>query len=141
SISVKRDLANATYWNINSPNYDNGVIEVISATPNNPGCVTHAPQNGGNPIPVPLFAQACNLDPHTGVGCDPTTAFTPTNNISGYITHDQAISGTTALTEVAFIDEGTADQVEQNYLISTCGTILSNGTNVGACHCPSEVSF
>ncbi len=127
ALSVETDLTDN--WEPAPDDTGAGVIDIMDSLPNNIGCASHPPSGGGT-VDVPTGG--CNG------GCDPTSAPILTANLSGYITHNQIIAGSTGLTEVDLIDEGTPDTAEQTYLVEYCGFAQSNGSGFGYCHCPAE---
>jgi len=130
-------------WEVSVLDTGAGVVEILDALPNNPGCADHASSdNNFNSVSDgKTTVPACNIAPEatiSGTGCDPSLAYAQTPNLSGYITHNQDITPTISLTEVDLQDEGAADGTEQNFLTAACGDILGNGTGTGFCSCVPE---
>jgi len=112
----------------------NGSIAIVAASPNTLGCVG---AGGG---------KACNG------GCDPTNVpgfeVTPTSNLVGSITHNQAVtrifngnqlfSFTSGIQEVPLFDDASGDPTNIIYLQTQCGALVGNGSLGGICTCPVE---
>ncbi len=96
-------------WEIGGGTPAQGIIQVVTATPNGTGNV-----------------------------CNPAVAYTPTPQLDGWITHTQGLAGLKRITEVGDIASGSVDATEAAFLISTCGDILSNGSGKGSCTCPTQ---
>jgi len=129
SLSVEKNLT----ANFVGRDNDSGVIDIISALPDQPN-------------PRFCFAsRGCNG------GCDPTqTTMVPTRALKGYMVHNQAAAaqaniGTAlnvGLTEVPLADAGDADPKEFAFLTSLCGSIVGNGSGAAVCNCgPSTGGF
>jgi hypothetical protein len=93
-------------WGFSGGTPGTGVIQVVSALPNN------------------------------GRLCSPFQLYTPTPTLNGWITHAQSVGSLTGLTEVSLVDNGSADPTEATSLINTCGAIIGNGSGSGSCTCP-----
>jgi len=93
-------------WGFSGGTPGTGVIQVISALPNN------------------------------GRLCSPLQVYTPTPTLNGWITHSHLIGTISGLTEVSLVDNGSADPTEETSLINTCGAIIGNGSGSGSCTCP-----
>lgn len=93
-------------WGFSGGAPGTGVIQVISALPNN------------------------------GRQCSPLQLYTPTPTLNGWITHAHTIGAITGLTEVSMADNGSADPTEVTSLINQCGAIIGNGSGSGSCTCP-----
>ncbi len=93
-------------WGFSGGTPATGVIQVISALPNN------------------------------GRLCSPFQLYTPTPTLNGWITHAQSVGTFTGLTEVSLVDNGSADPAEATSLINVCGAIIGNGSGSGSCTCP-----
>ena len=98
-------------WQIAPGAPSSGVIQIVSALPNN------------------------------GRLCSPFQVYTPTPTLNGWITHAQTVAGITGLTEVSMTDNGTADLAESALLPGLCGEILGNGSGAGNCTCPRLHDF
>jgi hypothetical protein len=101
-----------TEWEIGGGTPEQGVIQVVSALPN------EAPPS---------------------LPCNPAAAYTPTGNLNGWVTHVQGVAGIKGLTEVSLTDNGTADATQAASLIADCADILSNGSGKGNCTCPTPL--
>jgi hypothetical protein len=113
--------------------YKSGVIDIISATPNQPDS-NQCAQNG-----------TCHG------GCDPTNLepFTPARELKGYMLHNQhngffqffgrfpiLTFGEPQLPEVPLADAGDADSVELANLTGQCDNIRAHGFGgKGICRC------
>lgn len=102
--SIKHVIGNG--WTLAPGAPTSGVIQIISAPPNN------------------------------GKQCAPAQPYVPTPTLDGWITHAQTVAGIPGLTEVSLKDNGDADPNEQTYLTTFCGFILGNGSGAGNCTCP-----
>ena len=100
-----------TGWTLAGGTPSHGVLQIVSATPNN------------------------------GTVCSPNKPYTATEQLDGWITHEQTVMGVTGLTEVSLTDNGTADSFESQSLIGNCGQILGNGSGAGNCVCPKSEEF
>ena len=124
SLSVVRDLT--SNWEVNGNDFDNGVIKIVSAVPNNPDTPTHP--------------TACKSAKGCNGGCDPTFEYTQTPALVGSILKDQEIAnqGVATLTETNMFQEGSPDATELTTLITDCAFFAANGTGHGICDCGPE---
>src|SRR5271167_459480 len=128
SLSVERDLT--SNWEVNGNDFDNGVIKIVSAVPNNPDTPTHPS--------ACLSAFGCNG------GCDPTFEYTQTPALVGSILKDQEIAnqGVPTLTETNMFQEGSPDATELTNLITDCAFFAAEGSGKGICNCgPDATDF
>jgi hypothetical protein len=88
-----------------------GVIQIVSAVPNNLG------------------------QPNQ---CLATQNYIPTPTLNGWITHVQTVASISGLTEVSFTDNGSADPTEANYLLNICAIKIGNASGGGVCTCPTS---
>ena len=126
-FSVEKNLL--SNWGISSFGDASGVIDIVTGLPN-----------------TAIFIASLGI---SVPACDPGSSVTPVGNLSGYITHNQAIAqqpfsstgvatptgATTSLTEVSLFDEGAADSAEGPFLVSTCHFLETNGSGRGLCYC------
>ncbi len=89
---------------------------------------------GGTPATGVI--QVVSALPNNGRLCSPFQLYTPTPTLNGWITHAQTVGSLTGLTEVSLADNGSADPTEAISLINTCGAIVGNGSGGGICTCP-----
>lgn len=120
-LSVHNQLT--SNWELGNFDDDNGVVEIVSASPN--GCT---PGNVG---------AGCHG------GCDPSATYTQTPAIEGSILKASTVSGTTSLTETNMFKEGSPDSTELGTLVGKCASIIGpnppgNGSGLGACNCGPE---
>jgi hypothetical protein len=123
-LSVAKDLT--SNWEFTTPDNDNGVIKIVSAAPNNPGCAPHSV--GGKPV------TSCHD------GCDPSIGYTQQPAIVGSILRVSSTLGTAGplanLTETSMFEEGAPDTVEAGNLLQAClFNSVTNGSGFGACTC------
>jgi hypothetical protein len=120
-LSVHNQLT--SNWEIGNFDTDNGVVEIVSATPN--GCT---PGNTGH---------GCHD------GCDPSAVYTQTAAIEGSILKASTVSAITSVTETNMFKEGAPDSTELGTLVSKCAALIGpdqvgNGSGLGACSCGPE---
>ena len=120
-LSVHNQLT--SNWEIGNFDNDNGVIEIVSATPN--GCT---PGNSG---------AGCHG------GCDPAATYTQTPALEGSILKVSTVAPFTSITETNMFKEGSPDSTNLGTLVSKCAGIIGpdpigNGSGLGACNCGPE---
>jgi hypothetical protein len=126
SLSVESNLT--SNWEVAGTDTDNGVVKIVSATPNvaSPG--------------VCLRTKGCNG------GCDPTQQYAQTPALVGSILKTQkvtrgpagAVIALTGLTETNMFQEGAPDATEATNLINGCAFIIKDGSGKGWCDCGPE---
>jgi len=127
SLSVVRNLTNN--WEVNGNDFDNGVIKIVSALPNNTNTPTHPT--------ACLSSRGCNG------GCDPTFEYFESPALVGSILKDQIIAdqGVATLTETNMFQEGSPD-AELSSLITECAFFAAHGSGHGICNCgPDATDF
>ncbi len=97
-----------TGWVLPGGPPSNGVIQIVSALPNN------------------------------GRLCVPYNIYTPTPTLNGWITHAQVVGAIAGLTEVDLTDNGSADLAESAALVAQCASNVGNGSGGGVCTCPKS---
>jgi hypothetical protein len=76
-------------------------------------------------------------DPYPPYGCSPSTAYTPSRELNGYVLHEHAsiVEGSSRLSEVPIADAADLDPITQSSLVSTCANLTNNG-HVCSCSAP-----
>lgn len=123
SLSVQTDLT--SNWEGNANDFENGVIKIISAVPNN---IDPLPPG----FPTCFEAAGCNG------GCDPTMTYQQTAALDGSIVRASRSIDVAGVTETNMFAEGAPDSTELTNLITTCGGFVRNSSGFGICDCGPE---
>ena len=91
----------------------------------------------GSGAPSTGMIQIVSATPNNGSACSASQPYTQTPTLDGWITHAQTFSGISSLTEVSLTDNGNADVNTQTYLSGQCAAIVGNGSGTAVCTCPT----